>query len=65
MFCSARIRMFGLHYIMGNYVSFLGESPTVFFRRMRGNPATVLTIYEYMLTSLSIFNYPNAMVYDF
>jgi len=61
MFCSVCIQMFRLLSIMGYYVSFPVELRTVFFRRMRTNPTTVLTIYEYILISLSIFNYTYAM----
>jgi hypothetical protein len=48
MFCSEDIQMFRLQSIMVNYVSFLVELRTVFFRRVRTNPTTVLTIYEYI-----------------
>jgi hypothetical protein len=48
MLCSERIQMFRLQGIMGNYVNFLVELLTVFFRRMRTIPITVLTICEYI-----------------
>jgi len=49
---------------MGNYVSFLVELLTVFFRRMRTNPPAVLIIFEYILISLSIFNYTYTLFHD-
>jgi len=64
MFCSVRIQMFRLHSIMGNYVNFLVELLTVFFRRMRTSPPTVLTVFEYILISLSIFNYTSTIFRD-
>jgi hypothetical protein len=57
MFCSRRLQMFKLQSIMGNYVSFLVELLMIFFRQMRTNPTTILTIYEHLWISLAIFNY--------
>jgi len=64
MFFSARIQMFELQSIMINSVSFREELRTVFIRRMRTIPTTVLTIYEYILIPLSISNYIYTMFRD-